>query len=949
MRRVLIGILCLVVILSTSGSYVPNVQANSDTNLNDPSLTYSVSASPNEFLLEDNGKAQGKLDISINPQGSLNDQKRNPVDVVFVFDKSGSMDDITDNSMLSEVPKTKRVCFWFVCWYEYSGKDVQRYLNENSSINEEFQRFVKDYQIENENILKQFEQFATITKLDNAKQAVIEAVNTLGKIQGDNLTLLPFDANIRDHFTLDEGDMTQLFGLEPYGNTNYTQSLEKARELLTNSNNSKHIIFLTDGEPTVTIDNNGDYLELNKGEISKSSLVDFAKNEASRIANEGISLDVIGFGTDEDLDMSILNSIVKKTDPNKSAIRGTAANLNEVFRDIVTTIDQAAITATKVKIKLPTGVTLQEGANASMEGDYATISAGSFQYLFQQNAPSAESFTLPLVFEGQGMYVFDDIQLIYNDINLREVNPLPHEPVTVYVKPKVAPTFSGQAQYQDNEKVQSLVKYGNTNGDSNRFYVNYNLQPVEGYLAEGDTGTISQIKLTQIIPDGLSVLHENDDNIRVYTDEEGKKVEILFNDITYSNEQFSLNSLTKQLFFQADWAMTRKELVPAKLEYVDSNFGQKTVIINAPETGYITSKVVLQDVAIIYEGIESGFISKLKVDRIISKIQLTNATELMTYPVKSMQFIDSNRQRIKVTYSNDKEATLYLVPDIAMFDSTGTRLNNNAETTKEFRFKLSKLVPGDNVTYKYRLKTNNAQSDWVSMQANDEIWVTDQGISKIEVQASGGFAKENQIIKKQITYKKPVTSISITTLELEVGNIYEFEAEVLPSDAYDKSITWSSSDSDILYQIGDSSSSTFEAVREGRVRLTVSALDGSNVTKTINLEVIDPYVPLERIAFRNDSYNLRVGADLFINDEIIFTPSNATNKVIVAQVDDYVRLENVDGQWTAYGEEPGYAVLIVSATEAGVTLEAKTVIKVINGNSGGSGNNGGNTGDDYNW
>lgn len=56
-----------------------------------PSLQLQFSSSQSEYAKPPNGDAQGRLDVTLIPQGAVSGIIRPPIDVVFVMDVSGSM------------------------------------------------------------------------------------------------------------------------------------------------------------------------------------------------------------------------------------------------------------------------------------------------------------------------------------------------------------------------------------------------------------------------------------------------------------------------------------------------------------------------------------------------------------------------------------------------------------------------------------------------------------------------------------------------------------------------------------------------------------------------------------------------------------------------------------------------------------------------------------------
>ncbi|MFY4774711.1 vWA domain-containing protein [Metabacillus sp. RGM 3146] len=167
------------------------------------SLDASVSAPQNQLQREfTNRNPETNVILNLLPQGKAPSTERDPADVVFVFDKSGSM-----------------------------GID----------------------------------KISGQPKLLYAQQAVREAVKTFSdnnknrKVK-DRFALVSFDSDVNSQysqFTFKEDPnsiATIVNTITAGGGTTYTQALEKARQIFEqdplSQNRKKYIIFMTDGKPT---------------------------------------------------------------------------------------------------------------------------------------------------------------------------------------------------------------------------------------------------------------------------------------------------------------------------------------------------------------------------------------------------------------------------------------------------------------------------------------------------------------------------------------------------------------------------------------------------------------------------------------------------------------------------------------------------------------------------
>ena len=82
-----------------------------------------------------------------------------------------------------------------------------------------------------------------------------------------------------------------------------------------------------------------------------------------------------------------------------------------------------------------------------------------------------------------------------------------------------------------------------------------------------------------------------------------------------------------------------------------------------------------------------------------------------------------------------------------------------------------------------------------------------------------------------------VTEVKITSTvtEVKVGETITLTAEVLPADATNKTVTWTSSDTTVATV--DSSKGVVTGVKEGKVTITAKAKDGSGKKASIKIKI----------------------------------------------------------------------------------------------------------------
>ena len=197
--------------------------------------------------------------------------------------------------------------------------------------------------------------------------------------------------------------------------------------------------------------------------------------------------------------------------------------------------------------------------------------------------------------------------------------------------------------------------------------------------------------------------------------------------------------------------------------------------------------------------------------------------------------------------------------------------------------KTSKLKITDRTTVdKLSISSSSAEGSTITNYGTINELNTSQNI---KVDGSGTVSKDTG----NVTYEKSVTSVSLdkTTAELTVGETLKLTATVSPSDAANKSVTWSSSNTDIA-TVGTDGTVTAKAV--GTADITVTTADGGK-TATCKVTVKEATTEIEVTGITisdgtegSEEKTLKVGNTLSLTANI--DPSNATNQNITWSVSD---------------------------------------------------------------
>ncbi|MEW5320837.1 VWA domain-containing protein [Geobacillus thermoleovorans] len=918
-------------------------------------LDFSLSFSQPEYVKPPNGDAQGRLDVTLVPQGAVSGLIRPPIDVVFVMDVSGSM---TSTKLQSAKSALQAAVNYFKSNY-----------NQN-------------------------DRFALIPFSDGVRETSVVPFGKYSNV----LSQLDAILNVGNSLTAS-------------GGTNYSAALSLAQSYFTDPTRKKYIIFLTDGMPTVLnttdsityrevkpkffggyqytgnkitdslpvtyelysdgrtagirfTDNKGysrqfysdgqDYV--NGWRVSWDNGYPFTysgietKIRANAIAvaktlgMNNITLYSIGFGSNDEVDLDYLQTL--SATAGGEARQGTTQNLTALFQQFSQLATTPAITGT-VRIPLSSfGGNVAIAENGQVWLDDAKQNAYisfSIPYQAGQGTPAPVTIPIPVSFKAKGTYTFN-AELTYRDV-YGQLQPSITKTVTVTVKDEAPPSFTGTVKLQGlTNEINSLIKRGAADGNDNRFRATYSLSLV-GYVGNA-TGTISNVKILQPLPDGISVIP--DGTVSTYVQNGVHYAQWSFANQTFDYSQLNKLTLTAQWVMQADFAMNNVQLPPAVVTFTDSRYGARTSTL-APPTERIGMKVRLDDFPnFYYMGDQSGLVNKWQFtpasSTIVGTTQHPNSYGLLPLPVKALQYDPNDDGVLLVTYSNGQTVPVYIKPHLSVVTANGA-VPNGATTYEAPTVKITGLVAGEGVSYQYQVVRNGVAAAWTSLSSPYTVAISNDGSYTVTVQASGGLTRGTGLASAAFTYTKLITELKLGSYQtkMNVGETQTIPVTIVPSDATNKTLVWSSSDNTVaVVQNG-----TVTALKPGTVTITVRSTDGGNSSATARITVIDPYVPLMGMAFRNPILYMNVGDKLEVGQELRFIPDNATDKALrsVTSSDDrFVKAVQENGKWYLEAVDVGYATITatakVKAPDGGdIQAEATVIVRApsTNQNSGNGG------------
>ena len=174
--------------------------------------------------------------------------------------------------------------------------------------------------------------------------------------------------------------------------------------------------------------------------------------------------------------------------------------------------------------------------------------------------------------------------------------------------------------------------------------------------------------------------------------------------------------------------------------------------------------------------------------------------------------------------------------------------------------------------------------------------------------------------------KEPIAvtgvSVSPTTLSLTVGQSETITATVMPADAANKAVTWSS-DNDAVASV---SNGKVTAKSAGTAKITVKTADGGK-SATCSVTVAEPIVAVASVSLDKANLEMTEGDEASLVASV--TPENATNKNVTWSTDNPSVATVDNGKVKAVGA--GNAVITVKTDDGGKTASCAVSVaaKVI--------------------
>ena len=242
------------------------------------------------------------------------------------------------------------------------------------------------------------------------------------------------------------------------------------------------------------------------------------------------------------------------------------------------------------------------------------------------------------------------------------------------------------------------------------------------------------------------------------------------------------------------------------------------------------------------------------------------------------------------------------------------------------------LTEGENETLTATVMPEDATDKTVTWTSSDEsvatvstegvVTAVKAGTATITVASENGKTATCTVTVETKVIEVTEISISKTELTLTEGETATLTATVMPEDATDKTVTWTSSDESVATV---SSEGVVTAVKAGTATITVASENGKTATCAVTVEA--KVIEVSEIAISRTELTLTEGENETLTATVM--PEDATDKTVTwTSSDESVATVSSEGVVTAV--KAGTATITV-ASENGktatcaVTVEAKVI------------------------
>ncbi len=237
------------------------------------------------------------------------------------------------------------------------------------------------------------------------------------------------------------------------------------------------------------------------------------------------------------------------------------------------------------------------------------------------------------------------------------------------------------------------------------------------------------------------------------------------------------------------------------------------------------------------------------------------------------------------------------------------------------------VIPADATDRKVSWSTSDSS---VATVSDGIVTAVAEGVATITaVTEDGGFEAECSVSVSDGTVEVIGITLDRSSAALSSGETAVLTASVMPSDATDKEVSWSTSDS----SVATVSDGVVTAVAEGTATITATSADGG-FTADCEVTVSKGAIHVAGITLSSSSLSMLPGDSAKLRAEI--TPADADDRSVTWKTSD-PKVAAVDGDGNVRAVSSGNATITATAVDGGLTAEcAVTVGEEPHRESGGS-------------
>ena len=390
--------------------------------------------------------------------------------------------------------------------------------------------------------------------------------------------------------------------------------------------------------------------------------------------------------------------------------------------------------------------------------------------------------------------------------------------------------------------------------------------------------------------------------------------------ICYISLPESLQSIGHYAFSSA-LKYVKKVTIPENVTYI----GQYAFCSNE-----FTEVEILGDVEVLQESVFSSCqsLKTVTIPKSVTEIQdyafdyCTSLTDI---------YYDGTRaewEEISIGYGNSYllNATVHFptvsVESVALDKSSKTMFVGSS-------FTLTPSISPENADNKtISWKSSNSS---VATVNNGVVTAVSPGTATITVTTADGNKTATCTVSVQAsTVSVSGIELNKSEIELEIGDTEVLTATISPTNATNKSVTWTTSNENVV----SVQNGTLTAKETGDAIITVTTTDGG-YSDTCYVSVIEPIVNVTGIELNITSEEIYQGASIPI--QAIITPENATNKEIIwtSSNENVVVVDRSGEQTNAHAVSVGTATITATTVDGSKSAECIIVVKERKPSSGG--------------